>query len=153
MPKGQTPALKPEVAQRYRDVVRLKSAGMTFDEIADRVGYASRSGAKEAFDAALRWWGREAVDDMRTIEGERLEQLWRRVFGRILSNPDMPSGEMIQLVNAAVKVSARKASLMGLDAPRQLEVTGVEGGAIVTDVGQILLERLEQLERARGIEP
>jgi hypothetical protein len=153
MPKGQTPALKPEVAQRYRDVVRLKSAGMTFDEIADRVGYASRSGAKEAFDAALRWWGREAVDDMRTIEGERLEQLWRRVFGRILSNPDMPSGEMIQLVNAAVKVSARKASLMGLDAPRQLEVTGAEGGAIVTDVGQILLERLEQLERARGIEP
>jgi len=153
MPKGQTPALKPEVAQRYRDVVRLKSAGMTFDDIADRVGYASRSGAKEAFDAALRWWGREAVDDMRTIEGERLEQLWRRVFGRILSNPDMPSGEMIQLVNAAVKVSARKASLMGLDAPRQLEVTGAEGGAIVTDVGQILLERLEQLERARGIEP
>lgn len=153
MPKGQTPALKPEVAQRYRDVVRLKSGGLTFDEIADRVGYASRSGAKEAFDAALRWWGREAVDDMRTIESERLEQLWRRVFGRILADPDMPSSEMIQLVNTAVRVSARKASLMGLDAPRQMEVTGVDGGAIVTDVGQILLERLEQLERARGIEP
>ena len=78
--KGTTPALDPETAQKYRQVVQYRAAGLTFDEIAERVGYRSRSGAKEAYDAALRWWGREAVDDLRTIEGERLESLWRKVF-------------------------------------------------------------------------
>lgn len=147
--KGTTPALDPETAQKYRQVVQYRAAGLTFDEIAERVGYRSRSGAKEAYDAALRWWGREAVDDLRTIEGERLESLWRKVFTEILSNPEMETGEMVQLVNAAVRVSARKSALFGLDAPRQVEVAGAGGGPVVTDVGRILLERLDALEKAQ----
>lgn len=147
--KGTTPALDPGTAAKYRQVVQFRAAGLTFDEIAERVGYKSRSGAKEAYDAALRWWGREAVDDLRTIEGERLESLWRRVFSEILGNPDMEVGEMIALVNTAVRVSARKSALFGLDAPRQVEVAGAGGGPVQTDVGQILLERLEALEKAQ----
>jgi hypothetical protein len=150
MPKGQTPALKPDVAERYRQVVQLRAGGATFEEIAERVGYAGRQSAKEAYDAALRWWGRESVDNLRLVEGERLELLWRRVFGQIVANPDMEPGEMIALVNSAVRVSARKSALFGLDAPKQVEVTGADGGPVVTDVGQILLERLEALEQGNG---
>lgn len=149
MARGQTPALTPDQASRYREVIRLRAAGLTFDEIADRLNYKSRSGAKEAYEAALRRWGREAVDDLRTLEGERLEQLWRRVFAQIIANPDMDVPEMTSLVNTAVKVSARKSALFGLDAPRQVEVAGEGGGPVVTDVGRILLERLEQLEQGR----
>jgi hypothetical protein len=126
----------------------MRAAGVTFDEIAKQVGYKSRSGAKEAYDRALKLYGQEAVADLRFLEGERLEQLWRRVFARIIAEPDMTTAEMTSLVNAAVKVSARKASLFGLDAPRQVEVAGAGGGPLVTDVGQLLLERLEQLEQA-----
>jgi hypothetical protein len=150
MARGQTPALTPEQAHRYREVVRLRTAGLTFDEIADRLGYGSRSGAKEAYDAALRRWGREAIDDLRTLEGERLEQLWRRVFAQIIADPNMAVSEMTSLVNSAVKVSARKAALFGLDAPRQVEIAGEDGGPIITDVGRILLDRLEQLENSPG---
>jgi len=53
-------------------------------------------------------------------------------------------------VNSAVKVSARKAALFGLDAPRQVEIAGEDGGPIITDVGRILLDRLEQLENSPG---
>ena len=148
MAKGRTPALTPQQADRYREVVRMRAAGVTFDEIAKQVGYKSRSGAKEAYDRALKLYGQEAVADLRFLEGERLEQLWRRVFARIIAEPDMTTAEMTSLVNAAVKVSARKASLFGLDAPRQVEVAGAGGGPLVTDVGQLLLERLEQLEQA-----
>ena len=122
MPKGQTPALKPETAARYRQVVNLKAAGLTFDEIADRVGYKSRSGAKEAYDAALRWWGNESVDQLRTVEGERLEQLWRRTFAKIVADPDMDSSELTALVNTAVRVSQRKSALFGMDSPERIEV-------------------------------
>lgn len=144
MPKGQTPALKPEQAERYREVVRLKSAGFTFDEIASRVGYASRSGAKEAYDAALRWWGRESVDQMRTIEGERLNELWRRTFGRILSNPE-ETREFVALVQTAVRISNSRASLYGLEAPKQIEVSGQDGGPIEIDVAHILVERIREM--------
>lgn len=152
MARGQTPALTPDTADKYRQVVQLKAAGLTFDEIAQRVGYASRSGAKEAYDAALRWWGRESVDQLRTIEGERLEQLWRRTFAKILADPQMGSDELVVLVNAAVRLSARKAALFGLDAPRQVEMTGPDGGPVQTDVGALLLERLERLEAGDRVE-
>lgn len=121
MPKGQKRALKPDTADRYRQVVQLKAAGLTFDEIAERVGYRSRSGAKEAYDAALRWWGTESVDQLRTVEGERLEQLWRRTFAKIIADPET-TGELVALVNTAVRLSQRKSALFGLDAPEQVEI-------------------------------
>jgi hypothetical protein len=151
MPRGQTPALTPQQADRYREVVRLKSAGLTFDEIADRVGYASRSGAKEAYDAALRYWGRESVDQLRTIEGERLEQLWRFTFGRILSTPET-TDEFVKLVNTAVRISGQRSSLFGLDAPKQVELTGENGNPIKTDVGAMLVERIRALGYSDGYE-
>lgn len=151
MARGQTPALTPEQAERYREVVRLRTAGLKFHEIAERVGYASRSSAKEAYDAALRWWGREAVNDLRTIEGERTEELWRQVFGRILATPES-TNEFVSLVNTAVKVSQRRAALFGLDAPRQVEISGEDGGPLRTDVGEILLERIQALAAERGVD-
>ncbi|MGI9459094.1 MAG: hypothetical protein ACR2NF_03770 [Pirellulales bacterium] len=148
MAGGQTPALAPEVADKYRKVVQLKTAGATFDEIADQVGYSSRSGAKMAYDRALKWWGRESVDELRTVEGERLEQLWRKLFARILADGQLDVGEIALLVNSALRVSQRKSALYGLDAPRQIEVAGQDGQPIVTDVGEMLRERMEEAQRA-----
>ena len=150
MATGMTPALSPETAEKYRDVIDHRVAGATFQQIADRVGYASRSGAKLAYDAALRWWGTEAVNGLRTVEGERLEQLWRRTMQQLAVKPgddeELSTGEFVSLINAAVKISGRRYSLMGLDAPRQVELSGADGGSIRTDVGDILRERLRQLE-------
>jgi hypothetical protein len=145
MPKGQTPALTPDTADRYRRVMDLRARGLTFEEIAQEVGYAGRQGAKEAYDAALRWWGREAVDDLRTVEGERLELLWRRVYARVARSEDLGTVEFARLLDSAVRLSQRKAALWGLDAPRQYEVTGEGGGPLVTDVGELLRQRLEQI--------
>jgi len=151
MAKGQSPALTPEQANKYREVVRLRAAGLTFEEIGTQVGYASRSGAKEAYDAALRYWGRESVDQLRTIEGERLEQLWRYTFGRILSTPET-TDEFVKLVNTAVRISGQRSSLFGLDAPKQVEVTGENGDPIKTDVGAMLVERIRALGYTDGFD-
>lgn len=149
MPRGQTPALTPEIAEKYREVVRLRTVGLTFDEIADRVGYASRSGAKEAYDAALRWWGRESVDQLREIEGERLEQLWRQTFGRVLDRPES-TVEFVQLINTAVRISRSRSALYGLEAPKQIEVTGEDGGPIQVTLSarETLAEKFAAAERA-----
>lgn len=150
MARGQTPALDPETADKYRRVVEYRAAGLTFDEIAERTGYASRSGAKLAYDAALKWWGTESVENLRIIEGERLEQLWRQTLARILAEREpeeqLSIGEFSALVSTAVRISARKAALNGLDAPRQVEVAGVDGGAIQTDIGELFRAKLRELE-------
>lgn len=144
MAKGQTPALTPDQAERYARVLDLRRAGLTFDQIAAEVGYAGRQGAKEAYDAAIRRMGRETADDLRVLENERLDDLWRRAYGRLTQTTDTDA--FVKLQNAMIRISSRRAGLMGLDAPRQVEVTGAGGGALRTDVGDMLRERLRQLE-------
>lgn len=152
MARGQTPALTPEQAERYREVVRLRAIGLTFDEIAQRVGYADRASAKNAYEAALRRYGREAVDDLRELEGMRLEDLWRRLMARLGSGEEFTVGELSQLVAAGVRVSQRRANLYGLDAPRQVELSGAGGGPVLTDVGAMLREKLVALKQTGEIE-
>lgn len=147
MATGQTPALTPEQADRYRRVVQLRTAGVTFDQIAETLGYASRSGAKEAYDAALRRWGRVTVDEHRELEDVRLEELWRRTFARIADADS--DDEFVKLISAAVRVSKRRADLLGLDAPRQVELAGKDGGPVETDIGEVLRQRVAALDAAQ----
>jgi hypothetical protein len=144
-PKGNTPALTPDQAERYARVLDLRRAGFTFDTIAREVGYAGRQGAKEAYDAAIKRMGREATDDLRVLENERLDDLWRRAYARM--NSAESNDDFAKLQQTMIRISQRRSGLMGLDAPRQVEVTGEGGGALRTDVGDMLRERLRQLEQ------
>ena len=137
--------LTPEVATKYREVVRLRTLGFTFDDIATRVGYESRQGAHDAYRAALKWWGAESCDNARQLESERLEHMWRSVMGRLQEaqqRDNVDTAEVLGVVNTAVSVMKRKASLLGLDAPRQVEIAGQDGAAITTDIGEMLRERI-----------
>ena len=52
-------------------------------------------------------------------------------------------------MNTAVRLSKRRSELFGLDAPKSLEVSGLAGDPIETDVGLLLKARLEQIENAQ----
>ena len=144
---GQPATLTPDEADRHRMVVDLKRIGWTFDEIAEHVGYADRSGAKRAYDAALKRWGTAAVEDVRASEGERIDQLWRRVSTAIAQlGKDADPNQLATLANSAIRISGARRQLFGMDAPRQVEITGEDGGPLRTDVGDILRERLRHLE-------
>jgi|TARA_R100001230_G_C5634547_1_gene141621 hypothetical protein len=137
-------ALPVTTTEKYMKVIDLRKAGLTFDEIAEQVGYKSRSGAKEAFDAAIRYWGHESVTELRVIENERVEELWRRTYLK-LQDPTLELSEELMLMQTALKITESKRKLHGLDAPRQLELSGRDGEEIQTDVGQLLKERLDAL--------
>ena len=68
-------SIAPTTAQRHRKVIELRIAGSTFDEIATDVGYAGRHSAKKAYDAALKRWAIESVEQQRIIQSERLDAL------------------------------------------------------------------------------
>tara|TARA_R110000787_G_scaffold100231_3_gene205129 strand:- start:8196 stop:8684 length:489 start_codon:yes stop_codon:yes gene_type:complete len=145
-----------EVIEKYEEVVRLRSIGLSFQQIADRVGYAGRQGAKEAYSQAIKMWGGEAVDELRILENERLDHLWRTVIGQLETAQRQKADPqtIVHIVNGALNISKRRAALYGIDAPRQVELSGVNGGALETDIGQLLRERLTRLEEINrsGIE-
>jgi len=156
--------LTPETAAKYREVIRLKRDGLTFDVIAERVGYASRQGAFEAYRAALKWWGQEATQEARLIENERLERLWQSSLQQLLAaereNTEQVVGsdgnvqrqmnyspDVENAIAGAVNVSRNRRGLLGLDAPKQMEISGQGGGPVITDVGKMFQDRLDEAQR------
>jgi hypothetical protein len=140
----------PDVLSKYEEVVRLRTLGLSFQAIAERVGYKSRSGAKEAYSKAIELWGGEAVDELRVVENERLDHLWRVLMGKLeiaTRDPETSAGEVVSIINSALNLSRRRAQLNGVDIPRRHEITGVDGKPLelTTDIGQLINQRIDSL--------
>jgi hypothetical protein len=114
-----TPA-KIAAAERQRKAVELRMAGLTFQAIADTLGYANRSSATDAVTRALRdTVPKELTDELRQIENQRLDRLYGPMYARALAGDH-------RAVDACLRIMARRAALNGLDAPvrvRQAVIT------------------------------
>jgi len=132
--------MAPETAARYREVLELRCAGLSFDEIAKRTGYAGRQGAQQAYNSALKRWAIESVEQQRIIQSERLDRIFTQAY------LEARNGNL-QAIDRCLKIEKRRAELWGLDAPKQHQVTGPDGGPleVTTDVGAILRERLDEI--------
>jgi len=139
----------PTTAERYRKVIDLKMAGLTFDRIAQEVGYKDRSGAKRAYDAALERWAIDTVEQQRIIQTERLDRLFYEAFNQAIASGDL------QAIDRCLRIEKRRAELWGLDAPRQHEISGPGGAALAirTDIGEVLMQKLAQLQNEEQEHP
>jgi len=91
----------------------------------------------------LERWGTDSVGALRMVQNEQLDDLWRRVFVAIAQ------GDLAH-IDRALKILKRRADLWGLDAPRQHEISGPGGSSVRTDVGDLLIARLEELRKRQG---
>src|SRR5699024_3218778 len=66
----------------------------------------------------------DAVADLRALESERLDHLTRVTLEGIAASVQSPQGLSAPLVSAAVRISERRARLLGLDAPAAVQVSG-----------------------------
>ena len=135
-------SVDPATAARHRQVVELRIAGRTFDEIAVEVGYAGRQSAKKAYDTALKRWAIESVEQQRIIQAERLDALWRVAFAAV------EAGDLNQIGNC-LRIEKRRAELWGLDQPRTHHVQ-VEPPTPYTKAGDMLIKKLEELRGWQG---
>ena len=128
-----------ETADKQRRALRLRNLGASYDQIADELGYAGRSGAWKAVKAALDRAVIEPAMEQRVIQSERLDLMVMRCLGAVLN------GDLEQVRNV-LAIEKRRADLWGLDAPKNVEVLGAfasVGGQM--DVAGVLLERLQSL--------
>ncbi len=138
-------SIDPAAAARHRQVVELRIAGHTFDEIAVKVGYAGRQSAKKAYDTALQRWAIEGVQQQRIIQSARLDALWQVAYGAV------EAGDLGQIANC-LRIEKRRAELWGLDQPKAHHVH-VEPPDPEINVGDILIKKLEEMRKRQRLFP
>jgi hypothetical protein len=104
-----------KAAERARQALELRMAGITFPEIARALGYADASGAHRAVWRALDRLVREPADELRALQHARIEAAIRAIWPRVLRGDD-------RAILSLTRLLTREARLMGLDAPTEANV-------------------------------
>lgn len=169
-------AKQAEIAIRRTEAMRLAVAGLTYQEIADRLGYSSRQVAQKDVKRALdqyRAEQRAMAEHMVTMTEARLDDALRVASevmhsqhfahsgGTIVQAPDA-SGELRPLYDdgprlaavdrvRAIEESRRK--LLGLDAPTKAAIDLTVGAAaeLAGQVGTIAADVIEHVLSALGL--
>jgi len=133
-----------EEAQRRRRALELRVAGATYEEIAEALGYSSRSAAWKAVWRAYRQGLRDPAEHLRELESERLDRLQKAWWGKALSGD-------VGAFRYLLRLMERRAKLLGLDAPTKIAPTDPSGEQEYAELSDVeRLERIEAiLERAR----
>ena len=142
------------------EVVRLKNLGMDFPRIAEQVTLIGRGrtksitelppdlrfpldyristqGCHKAYSKALRRECALAVEEHRQMDTARCEEM-------ILSlQPGLRRGDP-KTVEAAIKVLGHKSKLLGLEAPKRMEMTGKDNGPLTIDLFRQLCDEAEK---------
>jgi transcriptional regulator len=120
------------VLEREHRVVKLRTQGKTFDQIAKELGYADNTGARAAWIRATERAPMESVNEYRQIHMTRLEALVAILW------PKVEAGDL-QAFPHLMSALKEEATLLGLYAPKESKVE------VTTYDGDLLRERARQI--------
>ena len=131
-------------AERQARALELRKAGLGYAAIARQLNYAGPSGAYKAITTALGALTREPARELLNLELARLDDLLLGLWA------DARKGNVAK-VDRVLKIMARRAALLGLDAPtRFADVTDArrDAEAIAAEIGKAgdpaVVERIER---------
>lgn len=130
----------PETAERDARAAQLRADGWTLQQIADELGYADRSTARQAIQRALREIVQGPAEALIQQEAARLDSLYEEALdvlnrdhvmvshGRIVTDdngqPLPDPGPKLAAIDRLVKVRESYRRLFGLDARQKIDVSG-----------------------------
>jgi hypothetical protein len=149
MPAEHSPEIQAKIKLR-RKAMKLRRAGLAYEAIASRLGISTSAAfqlvAKHL--AILQKRCREDADEVRALELARLDSLFAIAY-RTAADTRSDPGDRLRAVAQAVAVAARRARLMGLDAPAKLAPTDPSGELAYNPANQLSdqqrLERIAEL--------
>ena len=119
--------------------LELRLSGETFNSIAEKLGYASVSGAYKAVQTALKKTLQQPADEVRKMEIERLDSLLSVMW---------PHRHKPEYLDRIIKVMERRAKLLGLDAVIRQDIT-TNGESLNNDKRTEILRKLDSIATAR----
>lgn len=94
----------PEQLERERQVLELRQAGVTYAQIAERVGFANPGTAKRAFDRALARVHYPQVSQARDLEAARLDRLQAAHWTKALKGDDKATGHVMRIIDLRIRL-------------------------------------------------
>jgi hypothetical protein len=101
-------------AQAVSETLKLRAQGLTYREIGERLGI-DPSTAQRRVKRGLAETICESVDEMRRLEGERLDALQLALWPKAMEGN-------AQAVRTILTISERRSKLYGLDQPHQVTI-------------------------------
>lgn len=142
MPESKSSPRRIRAKERQKQALELRLAGVTFEAIAEAVGFRSKQAAHDSVTRALRGLPEAAAKDLRELDLKRLDAMYQRIWPFVIAPTvkmmPSPSGPQMLVwdearflaVDRCLRILAQRARLLGLDAVKRLELTGAEGGPI-----------------------
>jgi hypothetical protein len=118
---------KPDAPDRVKagKALDLRLSGMSYADIADRLGYAGESGPRNAVDRLLGRVEADNATELRRLESLKLDVLQAAVWDQAVAG----DSDSIKL---ALAVHDRRVKLLGLAAPVAVDVR-TDPGALISD--------------------
>lgn len=136
-----------DTAERDAEACRLRGERrMSYQQIADAMGYGDKGSAYRAIQRGLAAIPQEAAAEVLRLELEKLDTLERAALevlerqhvtvshGKIVyrataggqAEPLFDDAPVLQAIDRMLKIQERRAKLLGLDAPKRLEVITID---------------------------
>lgn len=128
--EGESSAPRDRAAVRRVKAISMMLAGLTYEQIAAELK-VSVSGAKDIVRRTLARAEQRNVEEMRTLENERLDRAQAAIWAQVLRGD-------LKAVDSFLKISAQRARLNNLNAPLKVE--------LALKVQQEMHQALNQLE-------
>jgi len=102
--------------RRHRDAeaAQLRASGLSYDDIADKLKFRDRSGARKAAQRAVAGMVHSTVDEARQLSMSRLDGL-RRMLVNLVTEGGLVPRDIVAAARALLAVEEREARLLGLD--------------------------------------
>lgn len=113
---------KEELYQKHMTALQLRLAGRSYEDIRQACGYASLASAYHAVGAAMKRTLREPADSLRELEQDRIDKALAAIWKNVLAGH-------LGAIQTFLRLSERRARLLGLDAPVQQDITS--GGEVI----------------------
>jgi len=129
MARSKTAAQRLNAAERVAKIWELRKSGLAYDQIAKRLGVSKGTVSKDLTKALGELLANnvEGAEEVRALELERLDVALAAIW------PKVKKG-LLGAVDRLVSIQARRAKLLGLDAPTRSEVTGKDGEALIPEL-------------------
>lgn len=109
-------------AERPFAALQLRLKGMSYQEIADALGYADKSGAFRAVSKMLADTVQPAADDLRKLEGDRLDMMLETAWSVVLGAHGRVN---LPALDRCIAIEKLRIKLLGLELPRRVDVHAV----------------------------
>lgn len=124
-----------KTAERVAEALRMRRDCMTYAAIGEALGVSEETAGqwvREALEKRIQ----EPLEDVRRMELARLDHLYelalkvtQREHAKLYQGVDTgyrDDGPLLAAIDRLIKVSESRRKLLGMDAPTQVEVAGVE---------------------------